>query len=458
MGKQMDQSVTVIGLGKLGAPLAACLAFKGLRVLAVDADPLKVEAVNRGAAPVYEPGLESMIQASRDRLTATRNIAEAVAAAQITFIVVSTPSEPGGGFSLRYVLPVCEAVGRAVAAKSEFHLVVLTSTVMPGSTGSEVKASLERASGKRCGCDFGLCYGPEFIALGSVIHDFLNPDFILIGESDPRSGDILAEIYRKVCENSPRIARMNLVNAEITKLAVNTFITTKISFANMVARICEKLPHASVDTVTAALGLDSRIGGKYLKGAVSFGGPCFPRDNLAFTALARQLGAPSDIAETTAQFNRAQLEWLEETVRRYALTDGCTGILGLAYKPHTDVVEESVGLHLARNLIARRMKVTAYDPAANRNAALALGTGVKFAGTARECIEQSDAVVVTTPWPEFRDIPAKDWGRAASPRVVIDCWRVLEHLKADRDILYVPLGLGAVEPGRLEKAMVSSTA
>src|SRR5262249_37283764 len=156
-------------------------------------------------------------------------------------IVVATPSDAGGAFSLRYVLPVCEAIGRALRTKQDFHLVVLTSTVMPGTTGGEVRSTLEKVSGKRAGRDFGLCYGPEFIALGSVIHDFMNPDFVLIGESDPRSGAILESLYKEVCENTPSVARMSFVNAEVTKLAVNTYVTAKISYANMLARICEQL-------------------------------------------------------------------------------------------------------------------------------------------------------------------------------------------------------------------------
>jgi UDPglucose 6-dehydrogenase len=198
-----------------------------------------------------------------------------------------------------------------------------------------------------------MCYNPEFIALGSVIRDFLNPDFVLIGESDERSGQVLEGIYRQVCENDPPIVRMNFINAELTKLAVNTFVTTKISFANMLARICERLPGADVDVVTRALGLDSRIGAKYLKGAVSYGGPCFPRDNLALIATARKVGAPADIAEATDRFNRWQVGWLADLVWAYLPEGGVVGILGLAYKPNTDVVEESVGLLLAGELGAR---------------------------------------------------------------------------------------------------------
>jgi UDPglucose 6-dehydrogenase len=189
----MVSSLSVIGLGKLGAPMAACLAARGFSVDAVDSDSKKVDAIGRGVPPVHEPGLEELLRESNGRISASRDIEGAVYASDATFVVVATPSEPDGGFSLRYVLPSCQAIGCTLATKKTFHLVVLTSTVMPGSTGGVIKAALERASGKRCGVDFGLCYSPESIALGTVIRDFYNPDFLLIGESDPRSGEILSD-------------------------------------------------------------------------------------------------------------------------------------------------------------------------------------------------------------------------------------------------------------------------
>src|SRR5260370_564053 len=175
---------------------------------------------------------------------------------------------------------------------------------MPGSMGGPIKSAVERASGKRCGVDFGLCYNPEFIALGTVIRDFYYPDFLLIGESDTRAGDVLSEIYKRTCKNSPALARMNWINAEITKLSVNTYITTKISYANMLARLCEKLPEADVNVVTDALGLDSRIGAKYLKGAVSYGWTHLSLDKPAHAALAgRGRGSPRP-SPTTPRFQR----------------------------------------------------------------------------------------------------------------------------------------------------------
>ncbi len=438
----MPISVSVIGLGKLGAPMVAAMAARGLRAIGVDSDAAKVEAIGRGRPPVFEPRLAETLILAQGRLTATQSVEDAVRDSDITFIVVATPADADGSFSLRYVLPVCEAIGRVLASKRKFHLVALTSTVMPGSTGGEVRQALEKASGKRAGTDFGLCYSPEFIALGSVIRDFLNPDLLLIGESDGRAGALLESLYRSVCENRPPVARMNLVNAEIAKLAVNTYVTTKISFANMLARLCEKVPGASVDVVTGAIGLDSRIGGKYLKGAISYGGPCFPRDNVALIALADRVGASADMPRATHEFNRAQIQYLADTVEQNLGPREAAGILGLTYKPNTDVTEEAAGLLLAQELAKRRVRTIAFDPEGHVRAAITLGSDVHLAASAEVCIAQSGVVVLATPWPEFLAISVKRWGRNGSPRVVIDCWRALKHLESAKGIRYFGLGIG----------------
>src|SRR5260370_13750830 len=299
--------VSIIGLGKLGAPMAAVMAHKGNFVVGVDINPEFVKAIREGRPPVNEPQLAEMITANHERLTATESYEDAILATDLTFIIVPTPSGPDGRFSMAFVLKAAEKIGAALRKKGAWHLVVLSSTVMPGSVDLHLLPALEKHSGLKSGVDFGLCYNPEFIALGSVVRDMLNPDMILIGESDARSGAILEELYSGVCESNPRIQRMNYVNAELTKLSVNTFVTTKISYANMLAQICETLPGADSDVVTAALGCDSRIGTKYLKGALGYGGPWFPRDNLAVSALARDNGVPALLAEATDALNRRQV-------------------------------------------------------------------------------------------------------------------------------------------------------
>lgn len=436
--------ISVIGLGKLGAPLAVVLAHKGHRVVGVDLNPDFVRLINQAKAPIYEPGLDELIHQSHARLSATTDYREAVANTEVTFIIVPTPSDDNGAFLLRHVLSSAESIAKALRHKNSFHLVVLTSTVMPGSTETRVLPLLEGQSGKRCGSDFGLCYNPEFIALGSVIKDMLNPDFVLIGESDSRSGQMLMDLHKGVCDNDPPVARMNYVNAELTKLAVNTFVTTKISYANMLAHVCERLPGANVDVVTSALGLDRRIGPKYLKGALGYGGPCFPRDNLAFSFLARQLGAPAILAEATDQANRLQVSYLVDLLKSQLPFKGVVGILGLSYKPNTNVVEESPGLLLAEALMADGVPVIAFDPAGMANARQALHGPVSFATSAEQCVRHADAIVITTPWEEFRSISPQWLERHNARRLLVDCWRLLDAQRYSGVVDFVALGVGRI--------------
>jgi UDPglucose 6-dehydrogenase len=370
----------VIGLGKLGAPLAAVLASKGVDVIAVDKNPEAVRLLAAAKAPVEEPQLQSTIDAGRARLRATTSFAEAVGASDVTFVIVPTPSGTDGAFSSEYVIAAVKEIGAALRGRSEYHVVSITSTLMPGTTGSEVRAALESSSGRRVGADLGLCYSPEFVALGSVVRDMLYPDVVLIGESDPRAGDVLARIYQHICERKPPVQRMSIVNAEITKIAVNTFVTTKITYANMLSGICERLEGADVDVVTATLGLDSRIGRKYLQGATGYGGPCFPRDNVAFSVLAHRVGARADLAESTDKLNRFQVERLFEIATARLPAGGTVGVLGLSYKPDTAVIEESQGVALAKRLAEAGYRALAFDPMALPAGRGRIGRGLRPPG------------------------------------------------------------------------------
>ncbi len=435
--------VAVIGLGKLGAPMAAAVASRGIQVIGADLDPAKVQAVNRGEAPVRETNLAETIRAGHSRLRATTDIGQAALEAEVTFIIVPTPSEADGSFSLRHVLPALDAVGRAIAASAERRVVVITCTVMPGHTEGPIRERLEVASGKKAGRDFGLCYSPEFIALGSVIHDFLNPDLILVGESDTQSGALLEAFYMKVCQNHPVIARMNIVNAELSKLSVNTFVTTKITFANMLAHLCEQLPGADVDVVTRAIGHDTRIGHKYLRGAAGYGGPCFPRDNLALGRLARDHGLSAALADATDRANRAEVDRLKELVRAHCQPGTRVGILGLAYKPDTDVIEESQGVMLAEALLEEGQAVVVYDPLALDSARTVLGERVDYAANGSDCLRQSKVAVLVTPWKEFAALRAADLGAHAAQLTIIDAWRqVAPDLRAALGS-YIAIGVGS---------------
>ena len=431
-------AISVIGLGKLGACIAACFAHKGFSVIGADVSATTVELVNKGKAPVIEPQLSEMMAGAAGRLRATQDVAESVVDSDVTLIVVPTPSTKEGGFSIDYVVEAAKSIGRGLKAKKGYHLVVLTSTVLPGSTEYGMLPVLERESGKQAGKDFGVCYSPEFIALGQVIKDFLNPEFLLIGEHDERAGKLLAETYLSVCDNTPKIARMNIVNSELTKISVNAYVTMRISFANMVAAMTEQLPGGDVDVVTGALGLDTRIGSRYLKGAVAYGGPCFPRDNQALAYLAGQLGQSGALAEAVHAYNSSSNVKLAERVLEVMPKGGSVAVLGLSYKPDSNVIDEAPGFLLAKNLVEAGATVTVHDAMAMDAVRRVLGDRVKYAATAEEAIAGSNVVVITTPDKAYAALELASIPRST---IVIDAWRLLRKQAGDRPN-YVGLGLG----------------
>ena len=424
--------ISVVGLGKLGSPLLAVLASKGFKVVGIDTNPLFVEKINQHVAPVEEPLLQEMLTAHKARISATTDWSKAIGKSDMTTVIVPTPSGAEGAFRNDYVLSVMDEVGRVLTHKPGYHLVVVHSTTMPGSVGGPIRERLERASGRKVGPDLGLCYNPEFIALGDVINGLLHPDFILIGESDKKAGDILEELYRNVVGSNANVARMNVVNAELTKISVNTYVTMKISFANMLGEICDRLEGADVSVVADAIGRDTRIGKKYLKPAVGYGGPCFPRDTIAFGRVAHLVGGTADLALSTEVINRRQVSRLTETIRDMIPAGGAAAVLGLSYKPGTPVIEESQGVMLAKSLKDIGIDVIAHDPMASGPARAVLGDAARFFPTAREAVVHADVAVIVTPWPEYADI-SPDWVADGRTRFIIDCWRQLTPgLFADR--------------------------
>ena len=437
----MLRSVSVIGLGKLGLCIAACLADKGYRVTGVDVDKKKIEEINRGENPIEETGLTKLIKKCKANLKATNNYSEALKNSQITFVVVTTPSEADGSFSNEQLEEALKKIARVIKEKDEYHLVVITSTVMPGTTEHVAKFILEDVSGKRCGIDFGLAYNPEFIALGSVIHDFLNPDFILIGEVNERDGKILEKMYKKVCENKPSIARMSPINAEIAKISLNCYVTMKITFANSLASLCEQVEGADADVITNAIGLDSRIGRKYLKGGLGYGGPCFPRDNLAFGAFAKKVGVKPKLAEMVDEVNRDQVKRIVGIAKSQLKPGSKVSILGLSYKHLSPVIEDSQAIDITESLLRGSYQVAVYDPVALENAQSVFGDKVDYADSVEDCLKDSELCIITTRWEEFKALDGKTLKKNMKKAVVLDCWRLIE--KNDlKGVKYIALGRG----------------
>jgi len=437
----MSERISVIGLGKLGASMAAAFGSRGFDVIGVDVNQKSIDLVNAGHAPVQETDLEETIAANKDRIRATLSHEDAVLNSDISFVIVPTPSDEKGSFSLQYAEWAFKEIGKALGKKKDYHNIVLTSTVLPGSTRQALIPILERESGKTAGRDFGVCYSPEFIALGSIIRDFLNPDFTLIGELDDRSGSMLESIYSRLMVNHQKSARMSLENAELTKISVNTFVTTKITFANMLAEICEKLPGGDVDVVTNALGLDSRIGRKYLTGSIGYGGPCFPRDNVALSYIAGQLGVKAGLAETTDSMNRAVAEKVSKRILPMIKPGATVAVLGLSYKPFSHVTEESQGVYVAKQLSNNGLRVVAYDPMSSEMALEDIRRKIVVLDSVEECLAQAEAVLITTPDPAFKDLTAASFKNEWSEVLVFDFWRLLADKVADAPgIKYVGIG------------------
>ncbi len=441
-------SFSVFGLGKLGASMAAAIASRGYHVIGVDVNRSAVTAINEGRAPVQETHLDQLIGSNRDRLRATMSPREAIMNSDLSFVIVPTPSDDRGAFSLQYASAVCREIGRALREKNTYHNVVMTSTVLPGATRFGLLPLLETESGKRCGPDFGVCYSPEFIALGSVIRDFLNPDFNLIGEVDDRAGQELEECYSRIVTNGATSRRMSVENAELTKLALNAYVTTKVTFANTLAALCERMPGGDVDVVTGALGMDKRIGPRYLVGGLGYGGPCFPRDNAALAFFSGRMGNRADLAETTDRVNRSLPVRVVELLRPRLKRNSTVALLGLAYKPHSHVIEESQSLYIARGLAGLGVRIVAYDPLANEMARAELGGAAIVLDSMKECLSQADAVIVATPDPAFKALRSIDLPERAGGLTVVDCWRLLNpELCRDAHVNYIALGRSMDEAG-----------
>lgn len=434
------------GIGKLGLCMAAVFAHRGYRVFGMDINKRTISMVNRAESPINETNLEDLIKKSHKRLTATDDYELAVRNSEATFIVVPTPSKQDGSYSNEYVIAAAEEIGYALRDKKNFHVVALTSTVIPGTTENVVKPIIEKSSGKKCGVDFGLAYNPEFIALGSVIKDFTNPDFVLIGEVDSKSGEYLSELYKNICRNDPPIVRISAVNAEIAKLALNCYVTMKITFANTLAEVCERTSCADIDDVTGAIGLDSRIGSKYIKGGLGYGGPCFPRDNRAFSFFASRGRCDAKLSKTVDEINRHQVERVLNIVKRIMRRKRKIAILGLSYKPNTAIIEDSQPLEIAKRLLEFGMEISVYDPMANDVTREVLGDKATYAKSARDCLKGADLCIVATPWDEFKKLKPTDFAENMSKdATLLDCWRIFSNPGLESEfkaLRYIGLGLG----------------
>jgi len=440
------KEISIVGLGYVGLTFAVSAASRGFRVIGVEVDEHKRRSISEGVSPIYEEGLEPMLREaiSKGMLRVTESYGEAVEGSGITFICVGTPSREDGSVDLSQVIESSSRIGEALRNKDGYHLVVVRSTIPPGTTIEVVKKILEERSGKRVGEELGLCFNPEFLREGRAMKDTLNPDRLIIGAYDEKSGKTLLEFYRRFYrDRMPKTLLTNPVNAELIKYANNAFLAMKISYANMVSRICEKLPGADVEVVMDGIGMDKRIERTFLGAGLGWGGSCFPKDTIGFLKFAENLGVDLKLVKASIEINEEQLEHAIELAD--ALIGGLRGkiisVLGLAFKPGTDDVRGSRAIKLVKKLLERGASVKVHDPRAMGKARKILGDDVEYAGSVEECIRGSDLCILATEWPEYRKIRARDLSKLMRNPAILDCRRLYDP-EEFRDVRFAAIGLG----------------
>jgi len=439
----MDKNISLVGLGKLGLCLSACLAEKGFNVVGVDIEESVVNKVNQGVAPWFEPQLQEFLAKHGGKtLHATAHHQEAIEKSNITFVLVATPSNHDGSFSNRFIESALKSLSEALQKNNKkHHLFIISSTVMPGSIEASFIPIIEKYSGRKLNKGFSICYDPDFVALGQIIKGFLQPELIVIGESDSEAGAKVEAIHNQICENKPVISWVSITNAELAKVCLNAYITTKISFANSLANLCEKIPNADVDSITKAIGVDRRISPYYFQGGLAFGGTCFPRDTHAYLNTSAEYGVQADIIQAVEQVNQYQKQHLAEMVlHELAKIENKTiGILGLAFTVNTAVVVQSPAINLIKELLKHNLHIIAYDPYAIISAKAILGSAIEYVDTPESCLEKAGLAVVT-----LRDMKLKqsidNFPFSANPLTIIDCWRIMSPIKLPKTVRYVPLG------------------
>ena len=446
--------IAVVGTGYVGLVTGACLSSLGHEVVCVDVLMERVELINAGNVPFFEPSLSALVQTglANGSFAATADLARAVSISEVTIIAVGTPSDENG-IDLEYIKTASRQVGEALQGRRDYHVVVVKSTVIPLTTGGVVGPILEDASGLNVG-SFGLCMNPEFLREGSAVDDFMESDRVVIGEHDTRSGDVVETMYEGL--SCPKL-RMSLSNAEMVKYASNCLLATMVSFGNEMAGLCELVPGSDYELVIKGLTLDRRLsrvcGGdrwypgilSYLRPGVGFGGSCLPKDVNALRSFGRSIGAPTRLLDAVTEVNELRAERVLDLLEFDAgpVKGLRIAVLGLSFKPGTDDLRDSPAIRFIAALLNRGAQVSAYDPMAMKAAAGILEDRVELCKDVQDTVQGASAVAVATAWPEFADM---DWSSLVGlmkRSIVLDARNALLNVTFPEGTIYRPVGSGS---------------
>ena len=433
--------IAVIGTGYVGLVVGACLAETGNDVTCADVDHGKIDGLKKNILPIYEPGLDSLVERNQQqgRLHFTTDVPAAVGKAEVVFIAVGTPPDEDGSADLRHVLKVADVIGEHMTRE----LVVVTKSTVPVGTAEKVAAAV----GKKAKHPFHMCSNPEFLKEGAALDDFMKPDRVVLGVDSDHARSVMAELYAPFVRTGKPIIFMDIPSAEMTKYAANAMLATRISFMNEIANLCEKVG-ANVDLVRKGIGSDARIGPSFLFPGPGYGGSCFPKDVKALVRTAGEAGSPLSVLQAVEDANERQKHRLFEKLQ-CALGDALRGahiaLWGLAFKPQTDDMREAPALTLIEDVMAAGATVTAHDPAAMHEAKRRIGEKIRYAESNYDALEGADALVVVTDWNEYRH---PDFNRIKSSLrkpILVDGRNLYDATKMQSlGFTYLSIGRGSV--------------
>jgi len=437
--------ITMVGTGYVGLVTGACLADYGNEVVCVDADRKKIDSLRSGRIPFYEFGLEELLERNvrEKRLAFSTDLPEAIRQSDVIFICVGTPRGSDGEADLQYVFQVARDIAKHI---NGYKVIVQKSTV-PMGTGARVRDLI--GSTRNGDHEFDVASNPEFLREGSAVEDFMRPDRVVIGTWSKRAEDMLVDVYKPLYLNETPMVKTTVETAEFIKYAANAFLATKISFINECANLCE-LVGADIKMVERGIGLDRRIGGKFLHAGAGYGGSCFPKDTEALDHLATSLGYPLEIVRATIQVNREQRRRLmARTEKLLGTLQGKTvAVLGLSFKPQTDDIRDSVGVDFARYLVEKGASVKVFDPIAMDKAKEVL-TGVEYCPDLWSAMEAADAIVIATEWNEFRTMNVNRLKDHMHGNLIVDLKNIYEP-EDMRELGFVHVGVGRGTPPQVQ--------
>lgn len=419
-------NICVVGSGYVGLVTGACFAEFGLKVTCVDNDEGKIKNLKKGIIPIYEPGLEEMVKKNmkEGHISFTTNLTEAVQKALVIFIAVGTPPMEDGSADLSYV----EEVARSIAENMNGYKVIVTKSTVPVGTGEKIRAIVSQSQREKG--DFDIVSNPEFLREGSAIEDFLHPNRVVIGANSDQAMAIMKDLYSPLYLIETPIVQTNVATAEMIKYASNAFLATKISFINEISNICE-LVGADVHKVAVGMGLDNRIGSKFLHPGPGFGGSCFPKDTQAIVQIAKENGYDFQIVKAVLDVNKGQRQRMVEKIKKVmggGLKGKVIGVLGLSFKPNTDDMRDAPSIDILQSLMKEGASIKAFDPVAMNEAKKVLG-GVEFCDGPYPCAEGADALVIMTEWNQFRILDLQKLKHSMKAPVIIDLRNVYEPSK-----------------------------